>query len=817
MNAIIPRPIRDFIDRNNYTDFRRNLLPIVLRTTASALLVFAFLKTQSSTIVKTDLYVSMIVTAIVSLPLLFTSIGSASFYYSVINLVNAIALKSIFSAQMGLGLFALGYLAYEIHDKFSFGILEKYLFNRKKASPVAPYVDVINQIKNNSPDRKNNLSTASPIPTNQNTDLNLNSISIAHPSRQAVMKHIDEIKENDDLPISSILTDAFKVKIRKKNNKVEISQDKNAEEVDAGNEIVKRINTVQLAKQYYTNMIKQDEKYLSLAVGPKQAYYKEKIAFYKEELEKIGEYAKGMDWFTCKYFRKLISEKNSFAEAVKHYISAPINMRIQEIYLDKIKQANLLRVGIISDMRNGWVSFEELAAMCSDADKFIQKLTYLMEKARGLNGNKREAIEYAIQDILALPTSIEEMASELANDIAEEIKIYSKERKDVLFMLKKHEKQHEKTGMLYLQRYRLKQNHADKSNKQTKIIPQEDLDIHQEIVKELLPIIKKAIINERTHEIIKNPAILAKVVQKRKNTLLMPMMQLIQCQIYNNLDLIKACLINHEPFSMIHLSLLNPTKKEFDKTGWMHDEAIEISDMQSMFKFFQGMTLIFDGTGPRIDGEKIHLPMMFDEIKNKEVKLNTLFFNICVQGYSDFDHLKINQEAISFFEQHHLFQDNEQLQAYFKGTETHFLFAHELLVALLKCKKIARSIGCLSAKDRTAVAVHCALQYAFICENLRALGLVIDEDHLNPFGDPHDPDRSCIKICLENDPTFEGLKIDPRQNLRGVSRKKRWMGGLQTGMAHLGGHIRQLSNNLHKAEKKPQAHNRQMTQIEHPQ
>lgn len=477
---------------------------------------------------------------------------------------------------------------------------------------------------------------------------------------------------------SSAMNDSFKVRIqRNKKDEFEITQ-QDGKEIELGKEVVSRVDTVRIGKIYFTEMIKMYERKLSRAkITSAIQDLREKESLYQNELKKLQEYEKVKpDWFTCKYFRELISN-SSFMAAVSNYISAPINMRFHELLIGEKRTAGFFRIGVISDMRNGWFSLEDLSKMTQKPEIIKETIHVLTEKlSKKNNSNRQESLNYALQIL------------------------------------------------------------------------------HDNIEKAL---------------------------QDRRETLLMPMMQLIIGQIEENIDLFKEALNNNEPFSMVHISLLNPTKEEFDLTGWMHNERVEIEDMQYMFRYFRGKKIVCDGSGPRIDDDKIFLPYFFSDIKNREVPLNSLFFNVSVQGHSDANHLKINKEALSFLEEkYQLINKNEKIKKSFTEKETHYIFACELLLSLLLLNKIAISIGCLSAKDRTGVVSYCVIQ-CFIATIMKNLGLKEN----NPFANPFDPNRSPIKICLENDPHFKALKVDTSQELPGVSTMNRIDGTLMVGIAHL--------------------------------
>jgi len=82
-----------------------------------------------------------------------------------------------------------------------------------------------------------------------------------------------------------------------------------------------------------------------------------------------------------------------------------------------------------------------------------------------------------------------------------------------------------------------------------------------------------------------------------------------------------------------HIGLLNEDNVGMDqKSGWYHHEGNEIQDMNSVYEFLHGKTIVFDGSGPLIaeDGS-IHMPYSSKE-GPPQVLLEAAFFNISIQG-----------------------------------------------------------------------------------------------------------------------------------------------------------------------------------------
>jgi len=91
-----------------------------------------------------------------------------------------------------------------------------------------------------------------------------------------------------------------------------------------------------------------------------------------------------------------------------------------------------------------------------------------------------------------------------------------------------------------------------------------------------------------------------------------------------------------DSFILWHQALLNPSKKKFEKEGWMHDEKRELKDLAFIFNEFNERTICF-GTKETVPyiGKRgtIHLPAP-DGVKiGKRVTLKTRLINISVQNH----------------------------------------------------------------------------------------------------------------------------------------------------------------------------------------
>lgn len=739
MNGIIPRPLRDFFDKNNYGNMTENLLPVVLRTSTSALFVFVFLKNQALRSHHMALTACVALMGIVSRPLLLASMGTFSYYYCITFITQALALKSLSLAAKGAACFAAGYLAYELHDKSLFE-LKQYFFGHKKILPKDKKSPLIDELQTNklflSHTNKNVENQVNRIDEEENKDNNQTNAD-PHILQATYALNVKAIKNS--------IFDLSNINNAQKEVKYKISNAKNAKDiktVEIGTEKITRIDTVKIAKLYHTKMIEQIKGFRTknedLAV---LSQLSQKITYHQDALKKIADYEKLclLDWFTCKYFRKL-SWNSSFSEAVSNYIFAAVNLRSHEVFIDDERTAGFGRLGTISYVLNGWIGFPELFEMEKNPQKIVEKMTYLQIEANKFKDYPKNDLQNAL-NILLISKEDPQQLPYCIKQLGKNVFLSAKELED---MQKNPKSMKEKITFL-----------------KTKINQIESLEYAMSVLSVLQ----------------KNPQEIKKNIEDRIEALTLPMMQLILCQLENNKELLRTALLNQTPFTNVHISLLDPTKHEFDKSGWMHDENVQITDMQTMCKHFQGKTLVCDGTGPRIDQNNIYLPFKFDDIQNKTTTLNTLFMNISVHSNHE-KHKTINQEAISYFEQNQFFEGNEVLKNFLNGEKTSYKFAIELGVGLAKEKKVAKTFACASGKDRTGGTTHGVI-HNFVSTNM--LDKKIEGQ--NPYSNPHKAGSLAMQVATENEKTFIGLKINPFKTMPGVSLLERLKGGIQSGLA----------------------------------
>jgi len=184
------------------------------------------------------------------------------------------------------------------------------------------------------------------------------------------------------------------------------------------------------------------------------------------------------------------------------------------------------------------------------------------------------------------------------------------------------------------------------------------------------------------------------------------------------LFLINTQVQSHPPqgdsFILWHQSLLNPSKKEFEKEGWMHNEQRELKDLAFIFKEFDGKTICFGSkkTIPYISERgTIHLPAPDGVREGKRITLKTRLINISVQNHE--------KESIPF--QQNISGDYQQKFEELFITQSKELFGieadsldaleHSLTTALTQEKNQERWVELQKVKNCIPIYKRC--QYKF--------------------------------------------------------------------------------------------------------
>ncbi|CRX38973.1 hypothetical protein [Estrella lausannensis] len=153
---------------------------------------------------------------------------------------------------------------------------------------------------------------------------------------------------------------------------------------------------------------------------------------------------------------------------------------------------------------------------------------------------------------------------------------------------------------------------------------------------------------------------------------------------------------------MIHVSLLSQSSKAIDGSGWFHNEEVEIKDMAALFDHFDNKMLIADAKGPFIDKDgNLHVPPNAAFQEGQELSLRSIFVNQSVQGNTKNNKTqrKINERAYAKLSEFHL-ADDKPLKRLLHGRKSGYTNAADTVDLVIKAG-FKTSTGCLSAKDRT--------------------------------------------------------------------------------------------------------------------
>lgn len=440
------------------------------------------------------------------------------------------------------------------------------------------------------------------------------------------------------------------------------------------------------------------EKQAGALTGKEEAEIGDKIRYFQQELIKSKEYKENnKDWIHSNAFRDIIKDCKSFVKGIEKYIPVPVNMRYHELKVDENKTVGIYRVGVISDMRNGWISLSDLKEMRNNPDFVEIKMN---EIKKNIQHPKPKGIKQKIQAKFGTkPPPLTGSQLESARNALIELEWIFEEFKGY------------------------------KTN------------------------------------------ILDTAIQDRKRALERQMIQLVAGQVEKNEEKIRKAIKDGKSFDLVHVGLLNQKKDDLDKTGWKHNELVELEDMKEIFKEFKGKKIIFDNSGPFIDGNEIHLPNNFgEEFAGKEVEIDTFFFNLSVQGNikNEGFQLENNKEQMNEFLKKHPFPEKKQAELLEKinGKTSGYPVAEDFLAGLLEQDDCAISTGCLSAKDRTGFICARLIQH-FIGKFFSKLKNPYAKQILNK-------DKPASRAVGENTPRFRVLKVNPKSKLRGINPVKRW-------------------------------------------
>lgn len=172
---------------------------------------------------------------------------------------------------------------------------------------------------------------------------------------------------------------------------------------EIGKQVIERYNSVEADILFCKNVLVSIEKLkLQTLDEDKKRELESKENFYQEELIKAEKLKRaGTTWLGSNYFRHLIRQSQSYLEAVTKYFSAPINMRYQKLLIENNEAVGFFRLGIISDMRNGWYSLRDLEKIKLKPDH-IDKLIKDLADGKRESGKKGESARYALDQLKGL-------------------------------------------------------------------------------------------------------------------------------------------------------------------------------------------------------------------------------------------------------------------------------------------------------------------------------------------------------------------------------------------------------------------------------
>lgn len=178
------------------------------------------------------------------------------------------------------------------------------------------------------------------------------------------------------------------------------------------------------------------EAYLQEGAAIPQAVIRS-IQITNEQLAEIQEQLK-FDWIGSNYFRDCLTDceglkdpdetvaREAYEELIKNIIPAPVNLRRHEAITPDSNKTTMVRVGVISDMRNGYFSLHELNRMLKSKEWHAHRYSELDKRIRSLekkNGGRSTpelvVLKYAAKQLRAenLKEVIKERASFLENQM----------------------------------------------------------------------------------------------------------------------------------------------------------------------------------------------------------------------------------------------------------------------------------------------------------------------------------------------------------------------------------------------------------------
>lgn len=155
------------------------------------------------------------------------------------------------------------------------------------------------------------------------------------------------------------------------------------------------------------------------------AEQQEKLNAAKNTLEK------GSDWINSNYYRNLVNTTNPQRLSTE-YIAAPTNLRYQSLSCDGKRVGGFCRLGVISDMRNGWISLKEMRQLedlrnkgqNQEIDKFLSDRQKHLKKTldNHVSGNFLRRMMTKVLHLSPPPPDKKQLAIQKAIDQLESLK-----------------------------------------------------------------------------------------------------------------------------------------------------------------------------------------------------------------------------------------------------------------------------------------------------------------------------------------------------------------------------------------------------------
>lgn len=532
-----------------------------------------------------------------------------------------------------------------------------------------------------------------------------------------------------------------------------------------GQQTVKEIATIESNRVFLQNMIDHLQK--KHGFSPPKNIQKQ-IDNYNKQLKALDDPANQMlhnqGWVHSNYTRDVFNKASSFEEGVQKYVSAPVNMR----YVEASGNGNscgFVRVGVMSDMRNGWISLNALSPPRNKTPPPPPLESTTVKDLDSETPPQPMSIDLTPEEMIQENLDDAESRVETALDRQFQSATLQAKLQQLNGLLEKLDidiPPWTAENTVDTMRALLEKGIANRQSAKAGVAAK---NLIEEFFKTEKSFQSATYGLKQIQKAKQDPVALQDLVAERTQLLEQQMIQLLHTQVLSDPDRIEKLLTEGRPLDLVHIGLLNPQKKELDASGWMHDEGVEMEDMRAIFQQFNGKTLVFDGTGPTIDGDQVHLPLKFQG-KTTTLPLRAAVFNISPQGYVENTGLQkeANQEALATLK-----ESKDGLKALNKEglfsrlvdpkkNEKGYPAAIELFQALLQEKgSLFVSLGCLSAKDRTGLVADAAVIRSVVPEKAQQKAI----DQINT------PQSAAMQVAQKNTlGTLRSLKINPLSNLR---------------------------------------------------